>query len=56
MRPGSGVTRCPVYGSYGAKFYVNEKAVMIECEVCHAVVTKPNNIKPKENKYAGKCN
>lgn len=54
MRPGSGVTTCPVCGSHGAKFYVNTKRVMIECEVCHAVVTKPN--KMKENKDAGKRN
>lgn len=44
MRPGSGVTRCLVCGNHGAKFYANMKAVMIECEVCHAVVTKPNKI------------
>lgn len=44
MRPGSGVTRCAVCGNYGAKFFANMKAVMIECPLCHAVITKPNKI------------
>lgn len=50
MRPGSGVTRCPVCGNHGAKFYVNMKAVMIECSWCHAVVTKPNNLENKNER------
>lgn len=40
----SGVICCPVCGNTKARFYANKKAVMIECDWCRAVVTKPNNL------------
>lgn len=52
MKPGSGVTSCPVCGNPGARFYANVKAVMIECAWCHAVVTKPNNLENENERKA----
>lgn len=52
MKPGSGVTSCPVCGNPGARFYANKKAVMIECAWCHAVVTKPNNLENENERKA----
>lgn len=52
MKPGSGVTSCPVCDNPGARFYANVKAVMIECAWCHAVVTKPNNLENENERKA----
>ena len=52
MKPGSGVTSCPVCSNPGAHFYANKKAVMIECAWCHTVVTKPNNLENENERKA----